>query len=262
MTTEECGRAAGAAEWRITRAGGSRRDADPEGCTPASTLTIRRDPIRRKPIARNPHRPTPGAPMQPTAADPALRGTFLALLRSLATAHALDAEELEQQVWLRAAAERRRSDPGSRLRALTVQEFRRAREEARGRARDLEAAGLLAAARTAADAASPEALALGAEQGRELRAAISRLPARCPDLLAALLELPPMSYRELADELAMPRGSIGPTRSRCLACLRRLLTRQPTAGHPDPAGRPDPEGRPDPAGKSMIGRGGGMGSGL
>ena len=189
--------------------------------------------------------------MQSTAADPALRGSFLALLSSLAAAHALDAEELEQRVWLRAAAERRRSDPGSRLRALTVQEFRRTREEARRHARASEAAALLSAARTAADAASPESLALGAEAGRELRAAIARLPARCPALLAALLELPPMSYRELADELAMPRGSIGPTRSRCLACLRRLLlARQPAAEQAEPAG------------KSMVGRGEGMGSGL
>lgn len=189
--------------------------------------------------------------MQPTAADPALRESFLALLRSLAAAHALDAEELEQQVWLRAAAERRRSDPRSRLRALTVQEFRRAREEARGRARELEAVALLAAARTAAEATSPEQRALGAEEARELRAAIARLPARCPALVAALLELPPMSYRELAEELAMPRGSIGPTRSRCLACLRRLLLGQrPTAN------------RPDSAGKSMVERGEGMGSGL
>jgi RNA polymerase sigma factor (sigma-70 family) len=174
--------------------------------------------------------------MQPTAADPALRGSFLALLRSLATAHALDAEELEQQVWLRAAVERRRSDPRSRLRALTVQEFRRAREEAHARTRELEAAALLSAARTAAEAASPELRALGAEEARELRAAIARLPARCPALVAALLELPPMSYRELAEELAMPRGSIGPTRSRCLACLRRLLLAQRPAER-QPIGR-------------------------
>ena len=193
--------------------------------------------------------------MQSTAADPALRGSFLALLSSLAAAHALDAEELEQRVWLRAAAERRRSDPGSRLRALTVQEFRRTREEARRHARESEAAALLSAARTAADAASPESLALGAEEGRELRAAIARLPARCPALLAALLELPPMSYRELADELAMPRGSIGPTRSRCLACLRRLLARPAAA-------RPSAVQLPDSAAKSMVGRGGGLGSGL
>ncbi|WP_052433050.1 sigma-70 family RNA polymerase sigma factor [Streptacidiphilus carbonis] len=161
--------------------------------------------------------------MQPTAADPALRGSFLPLLRGLAAAQGLDAEELEQQVWLRAAAERPCSDPRSRLRALTVQEFRRAREQRRGHARALEAAARLAGAGTAADAASPELRALDAEQAEELRAAIAQLPARCPALVAALLELPQLSYRELAEELAMPRGSIGPTRSRCLACLRRLL---------------------------------------
>ena len=70
----------------------------------------------------------------------------------------------------------------------------------------------------------PEPLALAAERARELRAAVARLPSRCPALVTALLESPPFSYRELAEELAMPRGSIGPTRSRCLDCLRRLLS--------------------------------------
>ena len=158
----------------------------------------------------------------PTAADPALRGAFLGLLRALATARALDPEDLEQQVWLRAAAERRASQPAARLRALTVQEFRRALAEAAESARCRSAAARQAAG-TPAGEAWPEQRALAAERARELRAAAARLPARCPALVAALLESPPPGYRELAERLALPLGSIGPTRARCLACLRRIL---------------------------------------
>jgi DNA-directed RNA polymerase specialized sigma24 family protein len=166
--------------------------------------------------------PTPPAAPPPSAADPALRGAFLGLLRALATARALDPEELEQQVWLRAAAERRASRPAARLRALTVQEFRRALAEAADLARCRETAARLAA-RTSPGDPSPEQRTLAAERARELRAAVARLPARCPALVAALLESPPPGYRELAERLALPLGSIGPTRARCLACLRRML---------------------------------------
>ena len=179
--------------------------------------------------------------MTPTAADPALRHTFLGLLRGLAGAHGLDPEDLEQRVWLRAAAEARVSRPEARLRALTLQEFRGALAEeaeytAALRAVELRAAGLRAAgpeagggvgagaAAVGGATAEPERLALAAERARELRRAVARLPSRCPALVTALLESPPFSYRELAEELAMPRGSLGPTRSRCLACLRRLLS--------------------------------------
>ncbi|MFF8774766.1 hypothetical protein [Kitasatospora sp. NPDC015120] len=58
---------------------------------------------------------------------------------------------------------------------------------------------------------------------RLVHEAVAALPGRCPDLVAALIEDPPPTYRELSRRLGMPRGSIGPTRARCLACLRALL---------------------------------------
>jgi DNA-directed RNA polymerase specialized sigma24 family protein len=69
----------------------------------------------------------------------------------------------------------------------------------------------------------PEARLLARERASELRAAVDRLPARCGALLGALLDDPTVDYRTLAVRLGIPRGSIGPTRSRCLACLRRRL---------------------------------------
>ncbi|MFF7455733.1 hypothetical protein [Kitasatospora sp. NPDC008115] len=70
---------------------------------------------------------------------------------------------------------------------------------------------------------SAEDEALAGLSRRLVREAVAALPGRCPRLIAALAEDPPPTYRELAHRLGMPRGSIGPTRARCLACLRALL---------------------------------------
>jgi RNA polymerase sigma factor (sigma-70 family) len=55
-----------------------------------------------------------------------------------------------------------------------------------------------------------------------------RLPERCRALLrvVALVERP--DYDAVATAMEMPRGSIGPTRGRCLAKLRDLLLADPT----------------------------------
>jgi RNA polymerase sigma factor (sigma-70 family) len=57
-----------------------------------------------------------------------------------------------------------------------------------------------------------------------LRAAVDRLDPRSR-LLVELLFLtdPPPAYAEVAQRLGVPEGSIGPTRARCLAKLRKLL---------------------------------------
>ncbi|MEH6378635.1 sigma-70 family RNA polymerase sigma factor, partial [Streptomyces sp. KLMMK] len=73
------------------------------------------------------------------------------------------------------------------------------------------------------------------EEGRALRAAVRRLPGRCPRLLAALLSRKDPTYREIAGELGMSQGSLGPVRSRCLGCLRRMLTAEVAA--PEPWGK-------------------------
>ncbi|MER5639843.1 hypothetical protein ABT095_23165 [Kitasatospora sp. NPDC002227] len=70
---------------------------------------------------------------------------------------------------------------------------------------------------------SAEDEALANDLRRAVRAALARLPGRCPELLTALAESPELTYRQLAQALNMPPGSIGPTRSRCLACLRAML---------------------------------------
>lgn len=62
---------------------------------------------------------------------------------------------------------------------------------------------------------------LVAERNAAVRAAFTRLPAHCQELLALLIHDPPLSYAEIGDRLGVPVGSLGPTRARCLHKLRR-----------------------------------------
>jgi RNA polymerase sigma factor (sigma-70 family) len=61
------------------------------------------------------------------------------------------------------------------------------------------------------------------EQSQRLQEALEAIPDRCRRLLEILFyEDPPPDYTEIARREAIPVGSIGPTRSRCLAKLRRI----------------------------------------
>ena len=62
---------------------------------------------------------------------------------------------------------------------------------------------------------------LMAERNALLRAAFAELPEDSQRLITLLLSDPPLSYGEIAEILGIPRGSIGPTRQRCLNRLRR-----------------------------------------
>ncbi|MFH9826019.1 RNA polymerase sigma factor [Streptomyces bobili] len=154
---------------------------------------------------------------------------LLAALRPLLTAEA-DAEahatgtepaDLEQAVWLRLlehlATDGPPLDPQGWLRRAVRAEARRNRRTAR-RERPL-------AGDPAEDGdRGPEQIVLTAARHRALRDAVHRLPGRCSRLLDALLSPQDLTYREIARELGISQGSLGPERSRCLGCLRRLLT--------------------------------------
>lgn len=60
-----------------------------------------------------------------------------------------------------------------------------------------------------------------AERYRALRDGLAELPEHQRDLLVLLASDPPLSYAEISARLGLPVGSIGPTRSRGLARLRR-----------------------------------------
>jgi RNA polymerase sigma factor (sigma-70 family) len=87
---------------------------------------------------------------------------------------------------------------------------------------------------------------LAAERHAALRQALTCLPPGDQQLLALLIEDPPLPYAQISARLGIPAGSIGPTRRRCLDKLRRhpaiaaLIYAQPqaTAPHqPGPAAR-------------------------
>jgi RNA polymerase sigma factor (sigma-70 family) len=61
---------------------------------------------------------------------------------------------------------------------------------------------------------------LVAERHAALREALARLPPKCQQLMALLVEDPPVPYAEISARLCIPVGSIGPSRARCLEKLR------------------------------------------
>ena len=62
---------------------------------------------------------------------------------------------------------------------------------------------------------------LAAQRHAALREAFLDLPPSDQWLIALLIEDPPVPYAQISARLGIPIGTIGPTRSRCLAKLRR-----------------------------------------
>ena len=62
---------------------------------------------------------------------------------------------------------------------------------------------------------------LKAERHAALREAFTCLPPSSQQLVAMLIQDPPVPYTQISAELGIPVGSIGPTRRRCLNKLRR-----------------------------------------
>jgi DNA-directed RNA polymerase specialized sigma24 family protein len=56
---------------------------------------------------------------------------------------------------------------------------------------------------------------------------LQRLPERCRELLRIVAMVDRPDYDDVAAALGMPRGSIGPTRGRCLSKLRAMLIADP-----------------------------------
>jgi RNA polymerase sigma factor (sigma-70 family) len=62
------------------------------------------------------------------------------------------------------------------------------------------------------------------DQRRALWHALGQLSPLCQELLRIVAFVPRPDYQAVAAKLGMPTGSVGPTRGRCLAKLRALLT--------------------------------------
>lgn len=77
-----------------------------------------------------------------------------------------------------------------------------------------------------------DAALLREEQQRAIRLAAERLSPRCRRLLGLLMGDDDLPYKQIAEQLRMPIGSIGPTRGRCLDHLRQILAEMEA---PDPS---------------------------
>jgi RNA polymerase sigma factor (sigma-70 family) len=131
----------------------------------------------------------------------------------------IEAADLEQAVWLRLLElPTPPPDTAAWLRSAVRAEARRAARRVRREVRYPPGRDAVADhGRTAEEAA------LDAERIRTVRAAVRRLPGRCPQLVSALMSRSDPTYREISVELGISQGSLGPMRSRCLGCLRSML---------------------------------------
>ncbi|MFJ8940201.1 sigma-70 family RNA polymerase sigma factor [Streptomyces sp. NPDC102365] len=155
-----------------------------------------------------------------------LRPLLVAEVSAEAYASGADSSDLEQDVWVRLlerlGTDGPPADPAAWLRVAVRTEARRA-----GRTAHNERPYTSEPADDSRP--GPEQVALSAARRRALYSAVRRLPGRCPRLMAALLSPKDLTYREIAGELGISQGSLGPDRSRCLSCLRRMLTSEVAA---------------------------------
>jgi RNA polymerase sigma factor (sigma-70 family) len=151
---------------------------------------------------------------------------FAPLVWSICRRHRLsdaDADDVQQSVWLQLARQLDKiRDPAALagwLAAATRRECGRVRNAASGpRAR-----GLVPDPGSIADqqGGMAEQELLAAERHAALREALARLRPCCQQLIAMLLQDPPVIDTQISASLNIPAGNIGPRRSRCLDKLRR-----------------------------------------
>jgi RNA polymerase sigma factor (sigma-70 family) len=153
--------------------------------------------------------------------------TYSGLVWSVAGAYRLssvDAADVFQGTWLRLVEHLDDiRDPGHLGAWLATTARREALQLLRRAGRDLAVRDTGHAVAGVLPTADEELLRI--EEYQALRSAFGRLPGNCQCLLRLLFADPPAPYADIAAALGMPVGSIGPTRSRCLASLGTQLTR-------------------------------------
>jgi DNA-directed RNA polymerase specialized sigma24 family protein len=80
---------------------------------------------------------------------------------------------------------------------------------------------------------SAEETAATDDRSRRLWRAVAQLNERCQRLLRIVAFEERPDYARIAQDMAMPIGSIGPTRQRCLGKLRALLEGDGEGGYSD-----------------------------
>jgi RNA polymerase sigma factor (sigma-70 family) len=135
-----------------------------------------------------------------------------------------EAEDVVQTVWLSLLRHLHTVAEPKALAGWLITTTRRAARRGNGPAADREEPlSDDAAALVPTDQALPEPEALRNDRDRRLWRAFRQLPQRCQELLRLTVLAGRAEYRVVAEALRMPRGSIGPTRGRCLNLLRGLF---------------------------------------
>ena len=168
------------------------------------------------------------------AGEPTAWGELIAryavLIRSVCRSHRLsdaDLDDVAQTTWLRAVEHIGRLQDPDRFGAWIATTARReCLRVLRGRKRVVPTADEVQQPLYAEHADSDE-IALAAERRVAVRRALATLPDRQRTLLRLLHAETAPSYEAIGSTLGMPVGSIGPTRGRAIARLRRELAVEP-----------------------------------
>ena len=154
----------------------------------------------------------------------ALVARYAPLIWSICRKHRLgeaDAEDVGQNVWLQLFDQLGKiRDPAALpgwLATTTRRECRRVLNRAHAPHTSLHA---LDADNIPDDQAGMLEHVLAAERHAALREAFAHLPPCCQQLIALLINDPPVPYAQISARLGIPVGSIGPNRRRCLDKLR------------------------------------------
>jgi RNA polymerase sigma factor (sigma-70 family) len=151
---------------------------------------------------------------------------YAPLIWSICRRHQLgnaDAEDVAQSVWLKLTSQLDKIRNPAALPGWLATTTRRECVRVLRAAGGTRTAGYALDAQTSPDdrAWIPDMELLEAERRAALREAFAHLPLCCQQLIAALIEDPPVPYGEISARLRIPVGSIGPHRRRCLDKLRR-----------------------------------------
>ncbi len=156
----------------------------------------------------------------------ALVERYAPLIWSICRRHRLsgaDADDVGQSVWLHLVDQVDKIRDPAALPGWLATTARRECLRVLRAARGPLAAGYVLDAEILPDdrAGTAEQELLEAERHAALREAFLALPPCGQQLIALLIQDPPVPYTEISSRLGIPIGSIGPNRSRCLDKLRR-----------------------------------------
>lgn len=149
---------------------------------------------------------------------------FGGLVAAIARSHGLneaDVADVAQTVWLRLFEHLDRIRQPERLGGWLATTARHESLRVLKRRSKSTPAGDSTMLDTADDSADPQQEAIKTTTNGVLVELIETLPGHHRNLVRLLMVDPPMSYKEISLSLGIPVGSVGPTRQRCLALLRR-----------------------------------------